>query len=319
MNYRTIKTMPKIALGAWSWGAGAAGGDQVFGNHYFEEDLKPVFETAQKVGLNLWDTAAVYGEGTSERILGSFVKRINREEIIISTKFTPQIASASKDAMQEMIDGSKARLHTDFIDIYWIHNPMDVEKWTPDLIPLVKSGQIGQIGVSNHNLAELKRANEILNAKGLKVSAVQNHFSLLHRSSEKAGILKYCKENGITFYAYMVLEQGALTGKYDAGHPFLEGTGRGMSYNPYLNEIEAVINELRKIGKKYNTTPAQIAVAWAIAKGTLPIIGVTKAYQVEEAVNTVHIHLTAEEVRNLEAAGDKVGISTLREWEKEMV
>lgn len=79
------KNMPKIALGAWSWGAGAAGGDQVFGNHYFEEDLKPVFEAAQKLNLNLWDTAAVYGEGTSERILGNFLKDIPREDVIIST------------------------------------------------------------------------------------------------------------------------------------------------------------------------------------------------------------------------------------------
>lgn len=69
-------TMPKIALGAWSWGAGAAGGDQVFGNHLFEEELKPVFEKAIECGLNLWDTAAVYGEGTSERILGIFVKDV---------------------------------------------------------------------------------------------------------------------------------------------------------------------------------------------------------------------------------------------------
>lgn len=63
-------------------------------------------------------------------------------DLIISTKFTPQIASSSKEAMQEMIEGSKSRLHADVIDIYWIHNPMDVEKWTPDLIPLAKSGQI---------------------------------------------------------------------------------------------------------------------------------------------------------------------------------
>ena len=136
-------------------------------------------------GLNLWDTAAVYGEGTSERILGSFVKDVRRDSIILSTKFTPQIASSSPDAMQEMIDGSKERLHTDVIDVYWIHNPMDVEKWTPDLIPLVKSGQIKTIGVSNHNLAEIKRANEILAAEGLKVSAVQNHYSLLGLRREK--------------------------------------------------------------------------------------------------------------------------------------
>ena len=183
--------LPKIALGAWSWGAGAAGGDQVFGNHLFEKELKPVFEKAVECGLNLWDTAAVYGEGTSERILGNFVKDVRRDSVILSTKFTPQIAGSLPDAMQQMIDGSKERLHIDVIDVYWIHNPMDVEKWTPDLIPLAKSGQIKTIGVSNHNLAEIKRANEILAAEGLKISAVQNHYSLLHRSSERAGILDY--------------------------------------------------------------------------------------------------------------------------------
>lgn len=312
------QTLPKIALGAWSWGSGAAGGDQVFGNHLSSEDLKPVFDKAVECGLNLWDTAAVYGEGSSERILGSFVKDMCREDIILSTKFTPQIASDSLDAMQEMIDGSKERLHTNFIDLYWIHNPMDVEKWTPDLISLAKSGQIKAIGVSNHSLVEIKRANEILAIEGLKISAVQNHFSLLHRSSEKAGILDYCKENGITFYAYMVLEQGALTGRYTEENPFPAGTGRGDSYNPYLKKMTTLIDELQIIGTRFSASPAQVATAWAIAKGTLPIIGVTKVKQVEEAAAAAKIELTTEEVSRLEKLGDETGVHTLREWEKEM-
>ena len=311
-------TIPKIALGAWSWGAGAAGGDQVFGNHLFEEELKPVFEKAMECGLNLWDTAAVYGEGTSERILGNFVKDVRRNSVILSTKFTPQIAGSSPDAMQEMIDGSKERLHTDVIDVYWIHNPMDIEKWTPGLIPLAKSGQIKTIGVSNHNLMEIKRANEILAAEGLKISAVQNHYSLLHRSSERAGILDYCKENGITFYSYMVLEQGALTGRYSEENPFPEGTGRAEAYNPHLKELTALIDELKIIGTRFDASPAQVATAWAIAKGTLPIIGVTKVRQVEEAAKAAQIELTADEISRLERLGDETGVHTLREWEKEM-
>ncbi len=311
-------TIPKIALGAWSWGAGAAGGDQVFGNHLFEEELKPVFEKALECGLNLWDTAAVYGEGTSERILGNFVKDVRRNSVILSTKFTPQIAGSSPDAMQEMIDGSKERLYTSVIDVYWIHNPMDIPKWTPDLIPLAKSGQIKTIGVSNHNLMEIKRANEILAAEGLKVSAVQNHYSLLHRSSERAGILDYCKENGITFYSYMVLEQGALTGRYSEENPFPEGSGRAEAYNPHLKELTALIDELKIIGTRFDASPAQVATAWAIAKGTLPIIGVTKVHQVEEAAKAMRIELTADEISRLERLGDETGVHTLREWEKEM-
>ena len=310
--------LPKIALGAWSWGVGAAGGDQVFGNHLSAEELKPVFDKAMEYGLNLWDTAAVYGEGTSERILGNFVKDADRKDVILSTKFTPQIAGDSPSAMQEMIDGSKKRLHTDVVDIYWIHNPMDVERWTPDLIPLAKSGQIKEIGVSNHNLAEIKRANEILAEEGLRVSAVQNHFSLLHRSSERAGILDYCKENGITFYAYMVLEQGALTGRYNEANPFPAGTGRGESYNPYLKKLGALVDEMKMIGTRFAASPAQVATAWAIAKGTLPIIGVTKTRQVEEAADAAQICLTEEEVGRLEKLGDETGVHTLREWEKEM-
>ena len=284
----------------------------------FEKDLQPVFEKAMECGLTLWDTAAVYGEGSSERILGSFVKDIRREDVIISTKFTPQIASDSESAMQDMLNGSKERLHADVIDVYWIHNPMDVERWTPDLIPLAKSGQIKSIGVSNHNLEEIKRVNEILATEGLKISAVQNHFSLLHRSSERAGILDYCKENGINFYAYMVLEQGALTGRYNKEQPFPAGTGRGDSYNPHLAEIEDLVAELKKIGEKHNASPAQIATAWAIAKGTLPIIGVTKVKQVEEAAAAAQITLSSEEVSRLEKLGDETGVQTLREWEKEM-
>ncbi len=310
--------LPKIALGAWSWGVGAAGGDQVFGNHLSTEELKPVFDKAMECGLNLWDTAAVYGEGTSERILGNFVKDADRKDVILSTKFTPQIAGDSPSAIQEMIDGSKKRLHMDVIDIYWIHNPMDVERWTPDLIPLAKSGQINEIGVSNHNLAEIKRANEILAEEGLRVSAVQNHFSLLHRSSDRAGILNFCKENGITFYAYMVLEQGALTGRYHEANPFPAGTGRGESYNPYLKKLEALVDEMKMIGTRFDASPAQVATAWAIAKGTFPIIGVTKARQVEEAADASQICLTEEEVGRLEKLGDETGVHTLREWEKEM-
>lgn len=313
------KKMPRVALGAWSWGSGMAGGDQVFGNHLGEEDLKPVFDAAKRFGLNLWDTAAVYGEGSSERILGHFIKDVPRDQLIISTKFTPQIASDSPDAMQEMLNGSKARLHTDSIDVYWIHNPSDVEKWTPKLIPLAKSGQIQSIGVSNHNLSELKRAEEILKVEGLKISAVQNHYSLLHRSSERAGILDYCKQKGITFYSYMVLEQGALSGSYDQAHPFPEGSARAASYNSSLPELEALVNEMRNIAAAHDATVAQIATAWAIAKGTLPIIGVTRVKHVEDAAKAIEINLTSQEILRMEELGEKTKVMTLREWEKEMV
>ena len=171
-----MKTLPKIALGAWAWGSGSVGGNQIFGHNLSENDLKPIFDVAMSAGLNLWDTATVYGMGASENLLGNFAKTVKREDIILSTKFTPQIAEMYEDSVEAMLNASLARLNVEFIDIYWIHNPADIEKWTPKLVPLVKSGKIKSIGVSNHSLAELKRADAILRESGCKVDAVQNHF-----------------------------------------------------------------------------------------------------------------------------------------------
>lgn len=310
--------LPKIALGAWAWGSGTVGGNQIFGHNLEAKDLKPLFDAATAAGLNLWDTATVYGMGASEDILGTFAKTVKREDIIVSTKFTPQIAEMYDNSMEKMADASLKRLNIDYIDIYWIHNPADVERWTPQLIPLLKSGKIKFAGVSNHNLTELKRANEILQAEGFKVSAVQNHFSLLNRSSESSGILDYCRENDITFFAYMVLEQGALSGKYDTKNPFPEGSARAQAYNPILPQLEELTNAMKEIGAAHNLSAAQIGTAWAINKGTLPIIGVTKINHVEDAAKILNVKLSADEIKKLESLADKANVSTIREWEKKM-
>ena len=310
--------MSKIALGTWAWGAGAFGGDMVFGSKTDVENLKPVFDAAMKAGLNLWDTATAYGMGESERILGTLAKNVERKDVEISTKFTPQIAEVFENSVEKMADTSIERMGCDYIDIYWIHNPMDVERWTPGLIPLLKSGKVKRVGVSNHNIKEIKRANEILGEAGFKVSAVQNHFSLLYRSSEKGGVLDYCKENGIEFWAYMVLEQGALSGKYNKDNPLPEESDRGKKYNPVLPQLEALTGEMTAIGQKYGASCSQIGIAYAIAKGTLPIIGATKERHVIEAAEAAKIRLTAEEVSKLEALADATGIDTRGGWEHSM-
>ena len=310
--------MAKIALGTWAWGAGAFGGDTVFGSNTDVENLKPVFDAAMKAGLNLWDSATVYGMGESEHILGTLAKQYGRENVQISTKFTPQIAEIYENSVEKMAEASIERMDCDYIDIYWIHNPMDVERWTPGLIPLLKSGRVKRVGVSNHNIAEIKRANEILGEAGFKVSAVQNHFSLLYRSSENGGVLDYCKEQGIEFWAYMVLEQGALSGKYNKENPLPAESDRGKKYNPVLPQLEALTKEMTAIGKKYDASCSQIGIAWAIAKGTLPIIGATKERHVIEAAEAAKIHLTAEEVARLEQLADATGVDTRGGWEHSM-
>jgi len=313
-----MNKLPKIALGTWSWGNGFAGGDQVFGNNLNAEDLQPVFDTAMQGGLNLWDTAAVYGMGSSESLLAEFVQQYPREEIVLSTKFTPQIAGNGANPVEDMLNISLQRFNTDYMDIYWIHNPMDVEKWTPGLIPLLKSGKVKRVGVSNHNLVQIKRANDILAQAGFRISAVQNHYSLLYRSSEEAGILDYCRENDITFFAYMVLEQGALSGKYNVANPLPADSGRGQTYNKVLPQLEELTNVMKKIGSSRGASVAQVAIAWAIAKNTLPIIGVTKVTHVEDAIKAAQITLTSEEMQRLETLASATGVDTRGGWENPM-
>ncbi len=310
-----MKKLPKIALGAWAWG-----NDGTFGNNFTADQLRPIFDTAMKNGLNLWDTAFAYGMGTSEKMLAGFIKDLPRESYLISDKFTPQCADASSPtAMKDMIEMQYGLMELDRFDVYWIHNVWDAPKWTEELAKYFEDkDNVPIIGVSNHNLAEIKEADEILRVHGLKLGAVQNHYSLINRSSEDSGILDYCKENDIYFFAYMVLEQGALSGKYDTAHPMPAGSARAETYNPVLDKLEVINAELKKLAEKYNVGAAQIPVAWAIAKGTLPIIGVTKENQVEDAVKAANISLTAEEVDELEKVADSLELNVIRFWEKEM-
>lgn len=308
------KTFPKIALGAWAWG-----NDGTFGGNLTAADLRPVFDAAMNAGLNLWDTAYAYGMGASEKVLGEFLRTVPRDSYLISDKFTPQCADPNaENAVTAMFDTSATLLGTYTMDVYWIHNPVGAPEWTRKLIPLAKSGRIGQIGLSNHNLAEIKEAAAILEAEGLKISAIQNHYSLLNRSSETSGILDYCKENGITFYAYMVLEQGALSGKYDTAHPFPADSDRGAVYNPMLPKLEKLNACLKEIAEAHGVAAAQVPVAWAISKGTLPIIGVTKVYQVQDAAKAAALILSEEEIARMEQLADEMQLDVIRYWEKEM-
>lgn len=307
--------LPKIALGAWAWG-----NDGTFGQNWTKKDLQPIFDLAMAKGLNLWDTAYVYGMGTSEKTLGSFLTGLPRDSYIISDKLTPQVADySSKTPVADMLETEYQNLGIDYMDIYWVHNPVDAPKWITEVAKYFEGqDQVPMIGVSNHNLAQIKEADEILRAHGLKLGAVQNHYSLLNRSSEDAGILDYCRENDIVFFSYMVLEQGALSGKYDTEHPMPVGSARAQTYNPVLDKLSIMNQKLTDLAEKYEVSPAQIPVAWAIAKGTLPIIGVTKASHVLGALKAEEVELTAEEIGDLEETADSLDLNLVRMWEQKM-
>ncbi|KIX90267.1 aldo/keto reductase [Staphylococcus microti] len=305
-----------IVLGTWSWGAGMFGGDMVFGNNLDTTNLKAVVDHAIKNGLNIFDTAYVYGMGDSERIVGELLSTYDREAVVISDKFTPSAYNEeAENPVIDMFEGSLKRLGTDYIDIYWIHNSSDVERWTPLIVDAFQTGKIGRIGVSNHNLSQVKRVQEILTPHNIKLSAVQNHFSLLYRNSIEDGLLDYCKEHDIEFFSYMVLEQGALSGKYDESTLLPSASNRGKTYNPMFPALRDLIAALRSMAEKHEVRPAQIATAWAIGKGTTPILGVTSVEQVEDAAKAANLMLTDEEVATLEQLAIDSNVNTRGGWE----
>jgi aryl-alcohol dehydrogenase-like predicted oxidoreductase len=310
--------VPAVALGTWAWGDSGRPGDGYFGSRLSESGLREVVEKAQSNGFTLWDTAVAYGMGRSETVLAQALAGYDRKEYELSTKFTPQIAGDGDDPVADMLEQSLDRMGTDYVDLFWIHNAADVARWTPPLIPLLGSGKIKHVGVSNHDMEEIALADRILGEAGFRVEAVQNHFSLLYRGSERAGILDYCREHDVRFFSYMVLEQGALTGRYSPANPLPEGSSRAAVYNGILHRLRALTDRMGTIGEDRGASAADVATAWAIAKGTTPIIGVTKAGYIDGLVRARGIELADAEITELEALADAADVDTRGWWEHEM-
>lgn len=310
--------VPAAVLGTWAWGDSGEIGNGYFGSRLTPAGLEEITDKAHAAGFTMWDTAVVYGMGRSEKVLGELLKRYSRQDYQLSTKFTPQVAATSDDPVADMLEHSLTRLGTGYVDLYWIHNPADVARWTPRLIPLLESGKVKHVGVSNHNLNEIRLANQILGSAGFRVEAVQNHFSLLYRSSENAGILDYCRSEGIPFFAYMVLEQGALSGKYSPENPMPAGSSRAETYNSMLPQLEALTQHLSSIGKSHGASAADVATAWAIAKGATPMIGVTKPSHIDGLVRSTSMKLSTDEIASLETLASAANANTRGWWEQEM-
>lgn len=140
-----------IVLGIWLWGMGFVGGDWVFGNNFGVEELKFVFDEVMVNGLNLWDFVVVYGMRVLEMVFLIFMKNCKWEDVFILIKFILQIVGDLENLVVDMLVGSFDCFVIDYIDIYWIYNLVDVEKWMFYFILLVKSGKVKWIGVFNYN------------------------------------------------------------------------------------------------------------------------------------------------------------------------
>ena len=301
----------KLLIGTWAWGTGYNGSSMVFGKKQDENVLRDTFNLAVEEGFLKWDTAAVYGMGSCEKLLGNLID--GKNDIYISTKFFPG-KKYREGALTKSFAESMERLKRESADLFWIHVPNNLEANIKEAIPLMKEGKIKSLGTSNVSLEHIKSAEAVLAKEGLKLGAVQNHFSLLRNDQQP--IIDYCNENGIMYCAYMVLEQGALSGHYSAEHHFPTFSMRNLSFpKSKFRKIEGLLDTMKRIADGYGVDSSQIPILWAINKGAMPIVGVTKPSHVAKLAEAMNVTLSSEDISKIEEEAMKTGIRQQGSWE----
>lgn len=307
------KILPPCAIGTWAWGTGMNGSKMVFGNNYSEEQLAKTFDTAYDKGFVLWDTAEVYGMGSSERIVGKCIR--NKDNAILSTKFMPS-KRYKKGKLEQSLNSSLNRLGVDSVDLYWLHSPYCLEKNIADAIEQLKNGKIKSLGLSNCSLEQAQTADKLLKEHGFSLSAIQNRYSLLSMTDNQNKIINWCHKNNVIYFGYMILEQGALTGSYNSKRMFpLLSMRRFFFGKRYFIKVEPLLDYQKKLANKYSVKPSQIPIAWSIHKGIIPIIGLTKPEYALALSDGVKIQLENDEIDQLEKLAKQCGIVCRGTWE----
>lgn len=296
-----IRVSP-VGMGAWAWGASGYWG------RYSVPDLEATYEAARAGGIDFIDTAEAYGMGRSERFIGQFLAKPGAKPIV-ATKFFPFPWRIFKGQLIGALRASIRRLGVQRVDLYQLHwplLPLPLDTWVMALGDAIEMNLIRMAGVSNYNVRQTRRAHDLLAARGMHLTSNQVHFSLLYRRPEKSGLLDLCKSLGVTVIAYSPLEQGVLTGKYTPTN-LPPGVRRRRYTRNYLALVQPLIGLLREIGRGHGgKTAGQVAINWAVAKGTLPIPGARNRQQAEEIVGTLGWSLTPEEVSVLDQASDQI-------------
>jgi len=207
-----------MGVGAWAWGTTRIWG---YGQEYGRQDVGDAFRASMAEGITLFDTAEVYGNGASERIIGEILREGNLGGTpVIATKFAPLPYRLNPRTLIQAVDNSLERLGISTIDLYQIHFPSPVprSKGLMDaLAEVVKEGKVRRVGVSNYGADAMKRSHDRLGSHGVRLASNQVRYSLLDRAPETNGVLDACRDLGVTLIAYSPIAQGLLTGKYGPG------------------------------------------------------------------------------------------------------
>ena len=300
----------QIGLGAWQWGDRVIWG---YGQTHTDKDIREAFDVSLNLGVRFVDTAEIYGSGTSERLLGKFIKETD-QPVLVATKFFPWPWRLTKGFLPRALKGSLERMELESVDLYQIHWPsylMTPETMMEGMVECVKQGLTRTVGVSNFGQKRMLRAYSTLAQHGIPLASNQVHYSLLSREVEKNGTLARCKELGIRLIAYSPLEKGLLTGKYTAENP--PPGVRASQYAELLKKLPPVTKLLREIGQNHGgKTVSQVSLNWLICKGALPIPGAKNPQQAEINAGGAGWHMTEEEVARLDEATDNI-----REYSKQ--
>lgn len=294
----------KLQIPSLGLGTNKVGGHNLFDN-LKDEDGYAVVRKALDSGIELLDTAYMYGKGRSEEIIGDVIQDYDRSKIIIATKAAQDPnnnleLNNSPEFLKQSVDDALKRLKTDYIDIFYIHFP---DESTPKyeavaaLNELKQAGKIRAIGVSNFSLDQIKEANR----DGL-VDIVEDNYSLVHRDAEKT-LLPYLKEQNIAFVPYFPLASGLLTGKYslldhDKFKQFSDGE---------FKLIMDALDEVKAIGEKHDATIAQTILAWYIADPDISTVipGARLEKQVVSNAGSMKVQLSQAEFDKINSLFEK--------------
>jgi aryl-alcohol dehydrogenase-like predicted oxidoreductase len=305
---RTDLEVPRLGVGAMTWGSPSGRSrwgpaKLAYGGTPGPEEERRAFEASLSAGVDLFDTAAMYSGGASERRVGELA---GGKGVVIATKFPPGWRSKA-EVLPEALDQSLFRLRRSTIDLYQHHFPsrrISIPALMGFMADAVDAGKVRAVGVSNYSAQQLRTAHAALAERGIPLASNQVEYSLLHRAPEVNGVLDACGELGITLIAYQPLAQGVLTGKYRPGDRPTGIRRFGRYYRrDGLKNAQPVVALLQEIGQRYSRTAAQVALRWLIQKeNILPIPGAKNGRQAASNAEALSFTLVAGEIEALDQA-----------------
>ncbi|MFE7789865.1 aldo/keto reductase [Streptomyces sp. NPDC057460] len=311
MDYLKLGTtgldVSRICLGCMSYGVADRG------NHSWtldEEASRPFVRQAVEAGVNFFDTANVYSDGTSEEIVGrALADFARRDEIVLATKVHglmrpgPNGGGLSRKAIMTEIDHSLRRLGTDYVDLYQIHRwdrATPIEETMEALHDVVKAGKARYIGASSMYAWQFSKAQYVAERHGwTRFVSMQNHYNLLHREEERE-MLPLCADQGVGVIPWSPLARGRLTRAWDTTSARSETDEFGKTL--YQDTDRHIVDAVAAIADERGVTRAQVALAWLLRQPgvTAPIVGATKPQHLDDAVASVALRLSDDECKRLE-------------------